>query len=177
MQSCREKLVTDNLRLVYFCYRKLQTNALTVRYKDDLISEGMLGLVKAANSFEPDIKTKFATYAIMCIRNQMLMFIRKVNKFMPYEVSLFKPIGHDNYGNELSLADIIEDETQVQEDAIERMELTEFTAKQKPIDQKILSALEIGYKQREIAAEIGISQSYVSRRIRKMRSRYVDFCS
>lgn len=88
MQSCREKLITDNLRLVYFCYNKLQTNALTVRYKDDLISEGMLGLVKAANSFEPNRKTKFATYAIMCIRNQMLMFIRKLNKFAPYEVSL-----------------------------------------------------------------------------------------
>lgn len=127
-------------------------------------------------SFESGRKTKFATYAIMCIRNQMLMFIRKLNKFMPYEVSLFKPIGHDDYGNELCLTDIIEDETQLQEEAIERMQLTEFLAKQKPIDQKILSAFGIGYKQREIAAEIDISQSYVSRRIRKMRSRYVDSC-
>lgn len=174
MQSYREKLVTDNLRLVHFCYRKLQTNALTLRYKDDLILEGLLGLVKAANGFEPDRKTKFATYAIMCIRNQMLMFIRKLNKFMPYEVSLFMPIGHDSCGSVLCLADIIEDETQMQEDAIERLELIDFAAKQKPIDQKILSALEIGYKQREIAAEIGISQSYVSRRIRMMQSRYVD---
>lgn len=173
MQSCREKLVTDNLRLVYFCYNKLQTNALTVKFKDDLISEGMLGLVKAANSFEPNRKTKFATYAVMCIRNQMLMFIRKLNKFMPYEVSLFMPIGHDDYGNELCLADIIEDEMQLQEEAIERMHLTEFTAKQKPIDQKILSALEIGYKQREIAVQLGYSQSYISRRIQKAKQRFV----
>lgn len=173
MQSCREKLITDNLRLVYFCYRKLQTKALTVRYKDDLISEGMLGLVKAANSFEPGRKTKFATYAIMCIRNQMLMYIRKLNKFMPYEVSLFKPIGHDDYGNELCLTDIIEDETQLQEEAIERMQLTEFLAKQKPIDQKILSALEIGYKQREIAAHLGYSQSYISRRLCKAKRRFL----
>lgn len=173
MQSCRGKLITDNLRLVYFCYRKLQTNALTVRYKDDLISEGMLGLVKAANSFEPNRKTKFATYAVMCIRNQMLMFIRKLNKFAPYEVSLFLPIGHDGYGNELCLADIIEDETQLQEEAIERMLLSEFTAKQKPIDQKILSALNIGYNQREIAGQLGYSQSYILRRIQKVKQRFV----
>lgn len=173
MQSCREKLVTDNLRLVYFCYNKLQANALTVRFKDDLISEGMLGLVKAANSFKPNRKTKFATYAVMCIRNQMLMFIRKLNKFMPYEVSLFMPIGHDDYGNELCLADIIEDEMQLQEEAIERMQLTEFTAKQKPIDQKILSALNIGYNQREIAGQLGYSQSYISRRIQKAKQRFV----
>lgn len=174
MQSCRKKLVTDNLRLVYFCYNKLQTNTLIIRYKDDLISEGMLGLVKAANSFEQDRKTKFSTYAIMCIRNQMLMYIRKLNKFMPYEVSLFMPIGHDRYGNQLCLADTIEDETQLQDEAIEKMQLTEFKAKQKPINQKILSALEIGYKQREIAAQLGYSQSYISRQIKKAKRRFVS---
>lgn len=92
---------------------------------------------------------------------------------MPYEVSLFKPIGHDDYGNELCLTDIIEDETQLQEEAIERMQLTEFLAKQKPIDQKILSAFGIGYKQREIAAQLGYSQSYISRRIRKAKRRFL----
>lgn len=174
MQFSLDKLVTDNMRLVYFCYGKLKKNSLTIRYKDDLISEGMLGLIKAANSFDADRKTKFVTYAIMCIRNQMLMFIRSLNKCIPYEVSLFKPIGHDRCGAELCLADVIVDRSQLQEDLLLRMELKEFKAKQKPIEQKILSALGIGYKQIEIAAAIGFSQSYVSRRIRKMR---VDFYS
>ena len=47
-QFDRDKLVTDNLRLVYYLYEKLTKNPLTENYKDDIISEGMVGLVKAA---------------------------------------------------------------------------------------------------------------------------------
>lgn len=75
-RSDRDKLVTDNLRLVYYLYEKLTKNKLTRQYKDDIISEGMVGLVKAAKTFDDKRKIKFGTYASRCITNEMLMFIR-----------------------------------------------------------------------------------------------------
>ena len=70
-QFDRDKLVTDNLRLVYYLYEKLTKNPLTENYKDDIISEGMVGLVKAANTFDNGRGIKFGTYASRCITNEM----------------------------------------------------------------------------------------------------------
>lgn len=175
MQSYRDRLVEDNIRLVYYVYeKKLNKTHLTIDYKDDLISEGMLGLVKAAGSYSPERSAKFATYATQCIRNQMLMFIRKLNKFAGKEVSLYAPIGNDGEGNELCLADVLEDKKSPQDMHLAAIEFNEFVEKQKPLDQKLLKASVVGYRQREIAEMYGFSQSYISRRLRVVRQRYAS---
>ena len=72
-QFDRDKLTTENVRLVYYLYEKLTKNAMTEKYKDDIISEGMVGLVKAAKNFEPARKIKFSTYASRCMPTSCLM--------------------------------------------------------------------------------------------------------
>lgn len=67
MQSCRETLVCDNIRLVYYVFGKFSQTEVTSLHKDDIISSGLLGLVKAANSFDSERGTKFSTYAALCI--------------------------------------------------------------------------------------------------------------
>ena len=74
---------------------------------EDLISIGTIGLLKAVNSFKHDYGSRFATYAIRCIDNEMLMYFRNKRKTRG-EVSLFEPIGVDKEGNQIQLLDVLE---------------------------------------------------------------------
>ena len=170
MTECeREKLILDNMRLVYFMYEKLQKNDLTVRYKEDLISEGMVGLCKAANNYDPDRGVRFSTFSSMCIRNEMLMFLRKLNRQVNAEVSLQDTIGYDADGHELTYEDIIEDESQTPDHFIVDTLAKDFTESQKPLDREILKALQAGHKQSEIGKMLGIKQPTVCRHLRAMK--------
>lgn len=172
MPSARDKLITDNMRLVYHMYGKIGDGLIKENYKEDIISEGMLGLCKAADTFDESRGVRFSTYAAMCIRNAMLMFIRKTSKHYPHEVSLNMVIGRDAEDSVLTLADIIEDESQSEDEIITRIMLEDFEGKQTPIDKKIINELKKGKRQIEIGRELGMSQAQVSRRIRKMREKF-----
>ncbi len=171
-QYDRDKLVTDNMRLVYHLYEKLTKNPLTENYKDDIVSSGMLGLVKAANAFDEMRGVKFSTYAARCITNEMLMFIRRMNRQVPHEVSLYAPVGTDEKGHTLCYADILECDGDCPEKAIASLTVESFIRKQSETDREIIDALRQGYKQREIADMLGVKQSTVSRKIRRIKQRY-----
>lgn len=72
----KEQLILDNMKLVYSVYNDNFKNTMFYIDKEDLISEGMLGLVKAANSFNPE-KQKFSTYAYVCIKNHMINYCNR----------------------------------------------------------------------------------------------------
>ena len=101
---------------------------------EDLISIGTIGLIKAVQTFKPEVGCKFATYGIRCIENEMLMYFRAKKKTRG-DVSLYEPIGMDKEGNQIKLMDVIEnDEPDV---------LTEVEAKNqiRKIKSKIQSVL------------------------------------
>ena len=102
----------------------------------------------------------------------MLMFIRKTKKHFQREVSLYETVGRDADGKELTLADIIEDESQSEDEIITRIMLEDFEEKQASIDKKIINELKQGKRQIEIGRDLGMSQAQVSRRIRKMREKF-----
>ncbi|UKI51863.1 MAG: sigma-70 family RNA polymerase sigma factor [Clostridium sp.] len=154
MPSARDKLITDNMRLVYHMYGKIGDGPIKENYKEDIISEGMLGLCKAADTFDESRGVRFSTYAAMCIRNAMLMFIRKTSKHYPHEVSLNMVIGRDAEDSVLTLADVIEDESQSEDEIITRIMLEDFEEKQTPIDKKIINELKQGKRQIEIGREL-----------------------
>ena len=172
MPSARDKLITDNIRLVYHMYNRLGDGPIKERYREDIISEGMLGLCKAAAKFDNSRGVRFSTYAAMCIRNAMLLYIRKTSKYYPHEVWLNMVIGRDAEDSVLTLADAIEDESQSEDEIITRIMLKEFEEKQTPKDKRILREIRQGKKQREIGEIVGMSQAQVSRRIRKMREKF-----
>lgn len=66
----------DNVNLVFYIYNLKFNNYKYI--KDDLIQEGMVGLLKAINGFDENRKTKFTTYAYKVIYNTMLKYI--INK-------------------------------------------------------------------------------------------------
>ena len=87
--NARQELITHNLRLVSHIARKYQIPGYGA---DDLISIGVIGLIKAVNSFKPDKSIRLATYAAKCIDNELLMMLR-MEKRKSKEVSMYEPIG------------------------------------------------------------------------------------
>lgn len=170
-KSERDKLVLDNQRLVYYFYEQLKKSPLIENNKEDLISEGMIGLVKAAKCYEPDKGCKFATFAGRCITNQMLMYIRKLNK-QNCEVSLYAPIGYDKDGNQLLLEDVLEDKRDIEEQGLCNIEFDRFIQKLTEKKRAILQAYSQGYTQKQIAEIVGLSQSYVSRIVAKLKKEF-----
>lgn len=162
-------LIERNLRLVAHIVKKYQTYE---EETEDLLSIGTIGLIKAIVTFNPDKCVRLGTYAARCIENEVLMYLRSKRK-SSRDISLYEPIGTDREGNEIQLFDIIETE---EEDAHHKVELGEDIRR---LYQKVESELsprertvlkmryglynEEEYTQREIAGQLGISRSYVSR--------------
>ena len=162
-------LIERNLRLVAHIVKKYQPPPEEM---EDLLSIGTIGLMKAVVTFDPDKSARLATYAARCIENEVLMYLRGKKKSSK-EVSLYEPIGTDREGNEIQLFDVIE---MNEEDVYRRLERKEDVIR---LYQKVESVLsqrermvlkllyglynEEEYTQREIAAMLGISRSYVSR--------------
>ena len=162
-------LIERNLRLVAHIAKKYQS---AQEDTEDLLSIGTIGLIKAVVTFDPDKSVRLGTYAARCIENEILMHLRAKKK-TTREVSLYEPIGTDKEGNEIKLFDIIES---VDDDAYKKAVLKEEIRMLYYRMESVLSGrerlvlkLRYGlydaeeYTQREIADQLGISRSYVSR--------------
>ena len=169
-EDARNTLIERNLRLVAHIVKKYSTFSSD---SDDLISIGTIGLIKAISTFDQSKGTRLATYAARCIENEILMQIRSAKKIQS-EVSLHDPIGVDREGNEITLIDVIGNETESVLDEVElKMQVKKLYNKMKSVLKKReKTVLELRYgllngtskTQREIAGMLGISRSYVSRR-------------
>lgn len=166
--NARNKLVNHNMRLVAHIIKKYYSN-----YSDqeDIISIGTIGLIKAINTFDYTKGTRLATYASRCIENEIFMHFRTLKK-NANEVSMNEPIDVDSEGNPLTFSDIIYDEKSVFDDVDLKMKtekLYEYIEQIKDQRKKKILIMRYGlydtkpYTQREIAKELGISRSYVSR--------------
>lgn len=168
-QEARNILVERNMRLVAHVAKKYQN---TDYDPEDLLSVGTIGLIKAVNTFRLDKGIRLGTYAAKCVENEILMLLRASKRYSR-EVSLYEPIGVDKDGESVSLVDVIEMENrEVLEDLILDQEVQElyqvFEACLKE-QEKAVVGMRYGLfgrspkTQREIAAKLGISRSYVSR--------------
>ena len=164
----REKLIEHNLRLVAHIAKKYQHQHDD---KEDLISIGTIGLIKAIDSYSKDKGTKLATYAARCIENEILMLFRSTKKKRK-DVSLYDPIGYDKEGNEICLIDVVRDEDKdlndiiIQQLAFEKItrNLKHLTEREREIIVRRFGLNNCEEEtQQEIAKSYGISRSYVSR--------------
>lgn len=164
-----DALVRDNIKLVFFCYERMPKNTTTIRYRDDLISEGYYGLFKAARTYDAD-KSKFATYATRCIFNEMKMFLRKAYRWA-CEISLETEIGNEE-GETVRLMDIIPDKKDYIAESLAEENIIRFIGQCKERDRQILILRESGMSMSQIGKALGYSQSYVSRMMNAIRKRY-----
>jgi len=172
-KKAREKIVTHNIRLVI----SIVINKFKfIEYdQKELVAIGNLGLIKAVNSFDVTRNIKFATYASKCIDNEIKMFLRKLRKEEVVD-SFNKILFNDFKGNELTIEDTLKDDKNITEDYIKeetylfiRELVNNLSYKDRQIiimyfgffDNKI-------YTQKEIAEKLNISQSYISRIIKRI---------
>ncbi|CAB1128944.1 RNA polymerase sigma-28 factor [Candidatus Hydrogenisulfobacillus filiaventi] len=167
-REARALLIERNLRLVAHVVKKYTHS---VEEPDDLISIGTVGLIKAVDTFRTDKGVRLATYAARCIENEILMFLRAQRK-TAREVSLYEPIGVDREGNEISLLDVLKSDADSIADQVESEMLVEWlkgylsglTEKERLVlDRRFGLSGHPRQTQRDIARELGISRSYVSR--------------
>ncbi len=161
-------LIEHNLRLVAHIVKKYYSN---VSEQDDLISIGTVGLIKGINSYNPEKGVKLATYCARCVDNEILMHFRSIKK-LSQETSFSDPIDTDSEGNPLTLMDIIAvDDTIVDDiDTKEKLcRLVEILKQMPSSREKSIIIKRYGLSgdtpltQQEIAEELKISRSYVSR--------------
>ena len=167
-EAARRLLIEHNLRLVVYLAKRFENTGVNL---EDLISIGTIGLIKAVNTFNSEKRIKLATYASRCIENEILMHLRKIGS-QKTEVSFDEPLNTDWDGNELLLSDVLgtdEDEVcRALEDDAERRVLMEAVSTLEGREREII-LLRFGlldgreYTQKEAAARLGISQSYISR--------------
>jgi len=165
----RNTLIEHNLRLVAHIVKKFDNTGEDL---EDLISIGTIGLIKAIESFQTGKGTKLATFAARCIENEILMHLRSLKKTRK-DVSLHDPIGTDKEGNEITLIDILGTDTDDIVDKVQlKIEKSKIYRNLDILDEREKEVvmgrfgLEAGGEertQREIARELGISRSYVSR--------------
>lgn len=168
-QRARDRLIEHNLRLVAHIVKKYYTQ--TGGDSDDLISIGTVGLIKAVNTYNAEKKIKLATYAARCIENEILMYLRKTRR-LSGEVSLNDALDQEDEGNALSLMDVI----RVEDTMLEDLDTRDACRKVRGAVERCLTEREQlvvlrrygldgrpPQTQREVAAQCGISRSYVSR--------------
>lgn len=176
--EARALLIEHNLRLVVYIAKKFDNTGVGV---EDLISIGTIGLIKAINTFNRSKNIKLATYASRCIENEILMYLRRNNK-TKLEVSIDEPLNVDWDGNELLLSDILGTDEDVIyrdiENEVERGLLFKAVNRLSERERTIIN-LRFGLNtpdgeemtQKEVAALLGISQSYISRLEKKIIKR------
>lgn len=167
-KKAKDTLIEHNLRLVAHIIKKYYSNYAE---QEDLISVGTIGLIKGINSFNPEKGTRLATYAARCIENEILMYFRSRKK-TSQDIYINDPIDIDSEGNPLTLMDIICINDSIAEDIdlkIKSEQLIEYVNELKDTREKNIIIMRYGLfdtiplTQKEIAAMLGISRSYVSR--------------
>ncbi|MEG2625680.1 MAG: sigma-70 family RNA polymerase sigma factor [Christensenella sp.] len=171
----KELLIEHNLRIVFFVARKYAGKKADF---EDLMSVGSIGLIKAVNSFDSSKNIRFATYASVCIRNEILMYLRKTRNIeeIPFE---------DNVISDNMLG--INEDTVWQETERRAIykNVEELTSLLSPSQRKIV-VLRFGLfgekerTQKEVSEIVGVSQSCVSKVekkfLRLLRENMVDDC-
>ena len=167
-EGARQTLIEHNLRLVVYIARRFENTGIHI---EDLISIGTIGLIKAVGTYQPAKSIKLATYASRCIENEILMYLRKISS-QKTELSFDEPLNTDWDGNELLLSDVLGTESDLVmrpiEADVDRQLLHQALDRLAPREKQIIT-LRFGLggqeecTQKEVADQLGISQSYISR--------------
>ena len=175
-EGAKQLLIEHNLRLVVYIARRFENTGINL---EDLVSIGSIGLIKAINTFNASKSIKLATYASRCIENEILMYLRKCGS-QRAEVSFDEPLNTDWDGNELLLSDILGTENDLVmkplEADVDRQLLFDAMEKLDEREKQII-VMRFGLDgrpertQKEVADQLGISQSYISRLEKRIISR------
>lgn len=167
----QEKIATENYKLIHYVLKGFQNTGISY---DELESVGDLGFAKALASFNKMKGIRFSTYAINCIKNEVLFFLRKEKKHLN-TVSFNKELLNDGKGNTFTLEDTLEDtkfsEYGIDHDLLEEEQKSALlrAIKQLNQDEQYIMSYRYGIcglkakTQKELATEMEMSQANISK--------------
>ncbi len=171
-RAAEEVLVRRYNRLVRACARPL---FLMGGDSEDLVQEGMVGLLSAIREFDPAHNVSFRSYAEVCIRNRLLSAVRAasrdkhtpLNSYVPLDQALFDGTDSDErrtvdqrQGNPETL--FIH-----QEDMRERM--NRIYSQLSPLETRILRLYLSGLSYSEIASKCNRPLKSVDNAVQRIR--------
>ena len=159
-------LVERNIRLaIYFANKWRQTGI----DQEELLSLAFLGMIKAAKAFRPELGYEFNTFAGHVVKNEILLEIRRQKK-QKLVYSTDNIFINDNDGEEYTVDELFPSHDQVEEVVI----LTELINELPTQQRNIIKMRYSGYTQSEIAMEMGLSQTYISRLLKDAKSKITN---
>ena len=119
-----EREIMDHLMVKYksMVRKKARAMYLLGGENEDLIQEGMIGLIKAVRDFDPSQGTSFSSFAELCVSRQMYSAIEasKRKKHLPLNtyISLYEESEVEKDGRTMPLIDTIEPEQETDPEAL-----------------------------------------------------------
>ena len=163
----RDQLIEENMNLVYYLINRYYP---TFSQDEDVIQEGMIGLIKAASCWDAS-KSKFSSYASICILNQIRNYFKVYMKGENH-LSLDKVLSSDSLddGTFATFGDLVVDEECGVD--FELVEDDEFISTLSKKEQEIIKYYKLGYRKYEIANLLGISRHTLYRIISKIKKKW-----
>nr|WP_296156338.1 sigma-70 family RNA polymerase sigma factor [uncultured Blautia sp.] len=141
---------------------------------DDLIQEGMIGLFKAVQNYQPDKDTSFQTFATLCIDRQLYSAIQNSNrqKHMPLNsyISLSEEEQEDIEGNWMESPEAIiidQESTRALEQEIQKV--------LSPMENKVLNYYLRGYNYIKIAKLMDKTPKSIDNALQRIRGKIRNF--
>ena len=161
----KEQVILNNVGMVGSVLKSLNLNL----FDEDLFEIGLVGLVKAVNTFNPNKDVKFCTYAMLIIRYEILKLLR-IKQIIP-EFSLDELYEFDN-GEKIPCADMIADNKQFEEDVIANMLYEEIMNMFSDKEREIICLRMEEKTQQEVGKICGFSQTQISRFFQKNHRKF-----
>ncbi len=147
---------------------------------EDLVQEGMIGLIKAIRTYSDDRNASFRTFAELCVTRSILSAVKaacaKKNIPLNSYVSIYREI-NDPEGAEHYLIDELNDENGKDpiEDIIRREEINEtsrrLTKELSDFEMLVLSKYMEGKNYRQIAEETGRTPKSIDNAIQRIKQK------
>lgn len=164
----KNKLIEENLNLIPYIYNHFVTkDDLVKRWREDILQEGYLGLVRAANAYNPDSSFSFTTLSHISVKRAMWSFIRILHN-QNVNLSLDKEIQDGDHGI-VTVGELIEDTSDIESEFIDK---ETSTYNEQLFDQALLlcppkrkEIIELyyhGYKTKQIIDLLQVSKSYIA---------------
>lgn len=152
-----------------YLYGSIRDYYLAYGDKDDLIQEGMIGLLRGIKSFDFDKNDSFKYFIIMCIRRQIITALKNSN-------TKKNQVLNNAYFDKNEICEdkiFIENNSNPEEEYLYKELILEFFEYSKrnfsELEKKVLEYLIRGYSYKEIAKKIGKSDKTIDNTYQRIK--------
>ena len=172
-------------------YKKARVYFMAGADAEDVVQEGMIGLLKAVRSYDAEKNASFGTFAERCVTNQIISAIRSADRIkhkpLNTSVSLSKPVSQTDAGtgsadsSDITLGDTLSTDPA---DSPDEMLIIKDVAYYilnngdnifSDLEMKVLSEYTKGFTSGQIAERLGKSPKSVDNALQRTRKKVLNY--